>query len=426
MQQVASQNAPSPNIVISHFVAGGMVWLMITALITLFPEALTKHYFNPKLLAIAHLLVLGWISMIIFGALYQLIPVIMEVKLYSEKLAVSTFILLLTGAIMLAVSFWNFWLGTFMHLSAILILAAITIFAYNIFLTAKHATKKSIENDFIQTSVIWLLFTVVVGIALAINLRYPFIPVSHLELLKLHAHAGIVGWFIQLIIGVGSKLIPMFMVAHNLNSTKLSICFYLINLGLVSGIMALYFSWNVGVGIAIVTVILGLSFFLSFLLEAYKKRVKKHLDIGMKKSVLAFIVLAFAIVVILSISVNIEKIKSFSIPMATAYGSILLVGFISALIMGQTYKTLPFIVWLKVYRKKVGKIKIPFPKELYSEKVALAQFWLFISGLTILVCGIVLQNNTTVSIGGTALFLSVILYNFNILKIIFHKPKIND
>ena len=97
MNPIGSQNAPSPKVVIPHFVFGGLVWLVVTLLITFNSEAFTQHFFNPVLLSITHLLALGWITMVIFGALYQLIPVIVEVKLYSEKLAVFSFVLLGLG-----------------------------------------------------------------------------------------------------------------------------------------------------------------------------------------------------------------------------------------------------------------------------------------------------------------------------------------
>ena len=90
--------------------------------------------------------------------------------------------------------------------------------------------------------------------------------------------------------------------------------------------------------------------------------------------------------------------------------------------MGQTYKTLPFIIWLKVYRGRIGKVKLPLPKDLFSEKVAIAQLWLFALGFLLLLTGISSTTNCLVSTGGTVLFLSVALYNYNVLKIIFHKP----
>jgi len=83
MNQIASQNAPSPKVVLPHYIFGGLVLLVVTMLIIYHPDAFVQHFFNPELLAITHLLVLGWITMVIFGALYQLLPVIMEVKLYS-------------------------------------------------------------------------------------------------------------------------------------------------------------------------------------------------------------------------------------------------------------------------------------------------------------------------------------------------------
>lgn len=422
MQQVASHNAPSPSIVLPHFIFGGLTWLAITLLIVLFPNAFMQHYFNPKLLSITHLLVLGWITMIIFGALYQLIPVIMEVKLYSERLAIASFTFLSSGAVLLAISFWNFWLGTVMHISALLIVTAVSLFAVNIFVTGRRSIKDSIEKDFILTSVIWLLFTVAAGLALAINLTQPFLQTPHLELLKLHAHAGIVGWFIQLIIGVGSKLLPMFMVAHNLNTKKLKLAYYLINTGLIAGIASLYIQWHPGVITGICVVVMGVLSFLSFIYEAYRKRVKRHLDIGMNQSALSFIVLMISLFLILVIEFGFKPFDGFTLPMIIAYGSTLLFGFITSLIMGQTYKTLPFIIWLKVYRQQVGKGKMPLPKDLYSEKIATIQLWCFAVGFFMLLVGILIVNNKMIATSGIILFSSAALYNINIFKIILHKP----
>jgi len=423
MQQTVSHNAPSSAIVIPHFIFGGLTWLSVTLLIFFYPESVTQHFFNPQLLSITHLLVLGWITMVIFGALYQLIPVILEVKLFSETVAVLTFILLASGTILLALAFWNFWLGMTMYIAASILFVAVGLFVTNIIITAKKSLKKSIEKKFIQTSVIWLFFTVSVGVMLAINLTHPFLSTPHLELLKLHAHAGIVGWFLQLIIGVASRLFPMFMVSHELTKKKLTLSYYLINGGLALGILCLFFQWNVGIISAIILVISGVISFLSFIAEAVKKRVKKQLDIGMKQSVISFLILTISLIILLILLVGTNYIEAMSISLIIGYGTTLLIGFISSLIMGQTYKTLPFIVWLKVYRGKVGKGKIPFPKDLYSEKIAIAQLWSFAIGFTLLLTGIFMVNEIFVRSGATVLLFSVTLYNSNLLKIVFHKAK---
>ncbi|MEO8761981.1 MAG: hypothetical protein ABI448_13880, partial [Bacteroidia bacterium] len=306
--------------------------------------------------------------------------------------------------------------------SATFVIIAVSLFAVNIFFTANKSKKESIEKDFILTSVVWLLFTVTAGLVLAVNLVNPFLSPPITELLKLHAHAGIVGWFLQLIIGVSSHLLPMFMISHNLNTKKLNFAYYFINTGLIVGIVFLFIQWQPGVVLGVLSVVAGIICFILFQLEAYKKRVRKKLDIGMKQSALSFIFLMIALMLVLVLTVGFQKIMFITLPMAIAYGSSLLLGFISSLIMGQTYKTLPFIIWLKVYRNLVGKGKTPLPKDLYSERVAKAQLWLFASGLFILFLGIITKQTYVVSAGGIVLFCSVLLYNLNILKIVFHKP----
>ena len=143
----------------------------------------------------------------------------------------------------------------------------------------------------------------------------------------------------------------------------------------------------------------------------------------MKQSALSFVILVIPLSVIVILVFNFEILQHLTLQLAIAYGSAIFIGFITSLIMGQTYKTLPFIIWLKVYRGKIGKVKMPLPKELYNEKVAIVQLWLFAIGFILLFVGIITTITTLIMLSGIVLFLSVALYNFNIFKIIFHQPK---
>ena len=422
MQPIASQNAPSPAVVVPHFVFGGLTWLTAAGLITFFPEAFTGHFFNPKLLALTHLLALGWITMVIFGALYQLIPVVMEVKLFSERLAAASFSLLGAGAVLLAMAFWHFQLRHLFTISIVLIIPAVLLFGINILVTGSRSSKGSVERDLILTSVLWLFFTVLAGATLALNLSQAFLETPHLELLKLHAHAGLAGWFIQLIMGVASRLLPMFMVSHDLDTRKLRWAYYLLNAGLLMGLVSLGMEWRPGALIGLGGALGSIGLFLSYILEAYRKRVKKQLDIGMRQSVLAFLIWLLP----LATALLYLRPESFTTPLAIAYGSALFLGFFTSLIMGQTYKTLPFIVWLKIYRGRVGKGKTPMPKDLYSEKAAHIQFWLFLAGFLALMAGILLQHTAVITAAGTALFAATAFYNYNIFKIVWHRRQTAD
>jgi hypothetical protein len=58
----------------------------MAALPWLAPE-LGGHYYHPRVLALTHAITLGWITMSILGASYQLIPIVLQRPLWSERLA---------------------------------------------------------------------------------------------------------------------------------------------------------------------------------------------------------------------------------------------------------------------------------------------------------------------------------------------------
>ena len=48
---------------------------------------LATYHYNQYVIAATHLFVLGWICSVIMGAMYQLVPVALETRLHSERLA---------------------------------------------------------------------------------------------------------------------------------------------------------------------------------------------------------------------------------------------------------------------------------------------------------------------------------------------------
>ncbi len=420
MQTQGIKKAPSASVVIPHYLFGAVSFLVCSVLIVFSTDAFSGHYFHPKLLSITHLMALGWGSMIIFGALYQLLPVILDTPLYNESLAKITFGIFAAGSIYLAFSFWNFYVGIHIQIASCLILTAFILFTFNIIQTARNIPKWPIEADFIVTSTVWLLLTGIVGILMAFNFRYAFLPKSHLLFLKIHAHLGIAGWFVLLIIGVASKLIPMFLLSHQLNKKKLSYSYYFINIGLIALSADLFFyEGSRLLTIYAGSILTGILFFITYLFDAFKERARKKLDVGLKHSFLAFIIflLPLFLGVIFSIksSTNGETLQQVYL----IYGIAIFFGFITSLILGQTFKTLPFIVWLYKYQKRAGKEKIPLPKDLYSEKLATLQFIVYIIALITTIAGVLLNRMPLARTGAVLLLLTAILYNLNVFKIVF-------
>ena len=426
MNGLQTANAPSSKIVIPHFLAGGLAFLVVAVLLLGSIPELQSAYYNNKLLAITHIAVLGWASMMVFGALYQLIPVVYETSLYSEKLASITFWLFSISVIALSYSFWVASFTDLLFYASLLMFFSLLLFIINLHLTYRKTKKPNRQSKFINTGIYWLAATELMGTLIALNFKLHFFNGIHLHYLKIHAHLGLIGWFLLLIIGASSILIPMFMISHNLNEKKLDYAYYFINIGLLLlSIDWLFIQSGFGSYLYWILIAIGIGFFLSYVFEAYKTRLRRKLDVGLKYTVIAISLLVLPL--LLAVVLLIDGATSALIVRVTSiYGFSIIFGIISMLIFGQTYKTLPFIIWLDRYQSFVGKYKTPLPRELYSEKLATYQFYTYLLASLLIATGIILKIYWILLIGGILLLLVALSNLANIIKMITHQTKITD
>ena len=421
---LSTKNAPSPSVVLPHYAFGAIVLVVASILMFFGAKDLTLIAFGPKILAITHLLILGWVTIIIYGALYQLIPVVMEVKLYNENLAYISFASMAIGMSMLIYGFWNTYIAAnnFVEIGGSLVILSVLLFVINAVGSALKSTNRGVENRFIVTSIVWLLLTVLLGITIILNPIFNLIPRTNFELLEIHLGFGLIGWFLMLVIGVASTLLPMFFIAHKLNKKFLNYSYILLNSGLVLFSIALYFKLNMIItGAFILLMIAGILLFVRYNYDAYKKRLRRKLDIGMKLTVFAFPFLFLALIFgVLSI-IDVDPINKMTTQFRLAFGISLILGFFTSLILGQMYKTLPFIVWLQRYQDKVGKFKIPLPNDIYSEKIADYHYYSFAVAIISLLIGVLSQFEIIIQISAFAFFVTALLFSINTFKIIFHK-----
>lgn len=424
MNGLQTANAPSPKIVVPHFVAGSLAFVIATSLLFISAGEWHNLYFHPKLIAITHIMVLGWATMIAFGALYQLVPVVYETSLFSEKLASVTFYLYIVSIIFLSYSFWVSSFSELLLYSSLLMFFSLLMFIINLAMTYRKRKKSNIQSRFISTALLWLALTELLGTIVALNFKYNFLSQNHIHYLKIHAHIGLLGWFILLIIGASSILIPMFMISHQVKSEKLKYSYYLINFGLIG----LTLNWFIGqtrigeilFGLLIVS---GILLYMVHIFQLYKHRIRKLLDTGLKLSISAIALMALPLLISLIISginLDYEVISRLSL----VYGFGIIFGIISTIILGQIYKTLPFIVWLKVYQPYVGKFKTPLPRELYSESIIKIQMIIYLTGYGTVLSGLGFQHLFTIKGGLFLIIITSVLNLINVIKITFHKPNL--
>jgi hypothetical protein len=146
----------------------------------------------------------------------------------------------------------------------------------------------------------------------------------------------------------------------------------------------------------------------------------------MKLSAAAFMMLGISVLFGLFSVITPDLFTDIQNRIDITYGFLILFGFLTSLVLGQTYKTLPFIIWLHRYKSLVGKFKVPLPVELYSDRMANIHYYTYLVGMLFMIIGILSNNVLALKAGASCLLITAILYNYNVFKIIFHKTQNNE
>ncbi|MDD5433862.1 MAG: hypothetical protein PH343_00390, partial [Nitrospira sp.] len=193
---IAAPYAPPFKIVRQYFIAAAITFVFLNGLMLFSYQYIHGYHFQPRLLAFAHIAVLGWATMIIMGAMTQLVPVILETSLYSVRIARWGLWIFLMGVSGIAGHFWYTAIGGSGMLSAVgTLFNAILLFVINIGMTLTKVKSINISVAHIIAAITYLGTVATIGFILGINLGYPFITGNHLHYLALHAALGFAGWF---------------------------------------------------------------------------------------------------------------------------------------------------------------------------------------------------------------------------------------
>ncbi|MDB5208264.1 MAG: cytochrome oxidase subunit, partial [Flavisolibacter sp.] len=178
-------------VVLPFYLYAALSLLAATILLFFSTNAFTQHYFHPHTLAITHTMALGWGTMIILGASHQLVPVLIEARLFSNLLAYLSFVFAGVGIPLLVYAFFNFQFNWPALLGGGLINAAIICFLVNLAISISKSKAENVHAVFVFTAAIWLLITTLIGLLLAFNFTQSILPNDSLHYLSLHAHIGI-------------------------------------------------------------------------------------------------------------------------------------------------------------------------------------------------------------------------------------------
>lgn len=365
----------------------------------------------------AHLFVLAWATMLAMGAVYQLINVILQSSLYSERLGYVHYAAFSAGTAGLLYGFIRGDLGWIAG-GATLALAGILLFAGNIAATLLRAGKWDAITLSAACSVLYLALTGISGLAMGLNLAFGFWPAVHEQLFGAHIWLGAVGWFGLLITGFSYKMLPMFYLAHDYPTGLQSVVLVLWNAAVVVGTLAFladasaWLLWT-----ALLLLAAAATAYNIHLLQIKKKRHKRNPGLGIQWSVYASQAFACLTVTLLIYALpNPDRLLDERIVLAAGWSY--LGGWVSFTILCYASKIVPFLWWTYKYGKQAGKPGTPMMADLLNERNVHIGLALIAAFTLLLIAGLAADWQTLVAAAGSAWSLLSIAY-ISLIALVF-------
>lgn len=409
---------PSVWLPLRYMIAGQFGLLLALTLAVLRVEDLVDFYYQGHLLAITHLITLGWITTTIMGASFLVAPLIFSASLYSERLGRWQFPPLVAGIAVMVVHFWT---GQYRGLAtgAALLLIATFLFLLNLSFTLRRIPRKDVAMPYLVVALAYLAATVVLGTLMALDKVLDFLGGEVIATIKGHAHLAALGWVSLMILGVGHKMIPLLSASTAEEERRSRRRFWLLNAGIIGLFLALVTRSRWVFPLALVVV---LGFASAFLRLARPWRQKKlpRLDWSTRHVLAAFGFLAIAILFGLALASGLLGDEVLASRVAAAYAFLGLVGWITLMIIGMSYRVIPLLVWLHRYSPIVHDEPAPKVSDLYSERWQVWSFFLLVPGVIFTAGALLLQSVAGLRAGLLLLGGGVLLFEANMLRVYGH------
>lgn len=341
----------------------------------------------PATLAMVHLLTIGWLTLLMFGALFQFVPVITGRNLPHQVLPLITLIGVQSGLLAMLAGFLVLGGASAADLllpagGALVMIAILTGSATLLVpLLGKHP--RPLSANFVLAGLGFLALTISLGLAFACALAVPasraaLVPLFPMAL-PYHVMAGLGGWFTLTAIGVSYELLPMFMLAPHERGVLPRLVFMFgttgFALSFTAGIAATFSpaGWLTAAADAgNIEILFSLACYLADLVALYRARKRRIIELHNRAAIAAFASLGAALLL---------AFAAWATGLLTAAGPflvfLLLLGWLSGLGLTQLYKIIPFLAWLNHFGSHLGRGPVPRVQDLVNERGATPLFALY-------------------------------------------------
>jgi len=411
MFSISQDFAPPFKLIAPYFIIGGIFYILSSFFVFSF-QASELSFLNPSIISFVHLFLLGFIMMTIFGAMAQLVPVVLEVGHFGVELFYAIWPLLLIGTSLMVFGF--LYSPALLPYGGVVVLISMMIFVMEIFMTISKVKKLNLVMSSVLISNTFLFFGIIVGLLMALSYAGT-IDLDITELLRAHVYLVIGGYISITIMGLSIVLVPMFTLAHSFSMRPLEISITLMSLGVSSVVLSSILSVNALAYLGYLLSMVSMVFYFSIIYTIYKTRPRKENDVYAVSLMISY----SSLIIALLLGVSYFVMGKEELLLASAW--LLFFGFFGFLITGHIYKIIPFLVWFERFSPLVGKQKVPMLADMVPYKSSQAQMIFSAVGVLLVALAIVFKSDVLMNAGASFLVVGAFAFFRSMLYMINFK-----
>jgi hypothetical protein len=345
----------------------------------------------PETLVVVHLIAIGWLSLLIAGALLQFVPVLIARPIFCGRFAAPALLLLLGGLGCLVTGFVALSGALDLPLAllpvgGVMLLAGFGLFASILAVTLLSARPLPLPARFVATGLFALVGAALIGSAFTTALSgladSPLLDRLVADGVALHAALGLGGWLSATAVGVSYRLFSMFLLAPEVERSTSRAAWWgasiAVGLVAVAAIFVLsgFFGSTLLFAAALLLTFVAVVLYGADVLHIYRGRKRKQAELNIRASFAALGLFALSILFL-----NVPTFRAGNMVASVVY--LFVFGWLTGLGLAQLYKIIAFLTWLEAYGPILGRAPVPRVQDLVDERHALILFRLYTAPLSL-------------------------------------------
>jgi hypothetical protein len=396
--------SPSSSLPLLYFGIAHVGLVLACVALVVWPGTPGPFFFHPKMVALVHLLTLGWLTSSILGAFYIVAPLALRMPMAVGRVDWVVAAGFSAGLAGMVVKAWVARYDAFVVYALPVAVACVWV-SVRAWRGLRVAVVPWPIKLHVALAFLNLIAAIIYGAVIGWDKARGTLNASPVHMAFAHAHLAAVGFALMMVVGLSYRLIPMFLPAAMPTGASLAWSAILIESGLIVLVLALP-TGHTAVPAGAMLIVAGLAMFVRQIRGALAHRMPRPPALPARDwstwqthTALAWL----GVAIVSGLTLTVMPASPSTVPLMWVYGTAGLVGFLAQIVVGMQGRLVPMYLWYRAWARRPGPPPAVAANALPAAEWARPLFIIWVAGVPTLMWGLAVHEIEAVRAGAALL-----------------------